>query len=256
MMLKFILPAAKLAAKLVVLNLLLQPTLSIAETFSVIAYQNANPPYNIKGANEYHHSGIFVDMFNRISELTGDEFLFYRYPVSRALFEFDRGRVDIEPGVNEIWRQQRKVPGLYSIEYARSTEVVLFNPGKRVSVRQPADLGGMTVGVVRGYSYPMYNQAFTQGLIRRVDNVSEHYLLEQLHANRYDQIFIGYRTALYYMKTQPKYRHFEVGDVVSQVSSKIRVHPKNAHLLPRLNDALEQMILSGDIQRIYDKYKP
>lgn len=243
-----------LTALLLFIQMLFIPSIN-AETFTVIAYQNANPPYNIKGSSDAHHQGIFVDIFTRVSEITGDEFVFYRYPVSRALAEFDRGRVDIEPGVNEVWRQHVKVGGLYSVEFGYSKEVVLFSQGKKVPVSRPDDLGGKTLGVVRGYTYPMYTQAFADGLITRVDNVSELFLLKQLYAQRYDQIFIGYRTALYYMKTQQKFRHFEVGDVVSQVSHKMRVHPSKAHLMPRLNHALHQLVQSGEMQKIYDQYK-
>ncbi len=227
-----------------------------AETFTVIAYQNANPPYNIRNLDNINgHSGIFVDIFARIEQLSDDKFEFRFYPVSRALREFDHGLVDIEPGINPSWRQHRKQPGLYSIEYAKSTEVFLFNPGKRVSVKKPIYLSGKTLGVVRGYVYPMLTEAFDSGLIKRVDNVSEFYLLKQLAAKRYDQILIGYDTALYYKKHHPKYQQFEVGDAVSVLSVHMRVHPSKAHLLERLNPILRQMVANGDIEKIYAKYR-
>jgi hypothetical protein len=58
-----------------------------AETFSVIAYQNANPPYNIRATgNSDHHRGVFVNIFARLEVLTGDRFEFYHYLVFRAAF--------------------------------------------------------------------------------------------------------------------------------------------------------------------------
>ena len=53
-----------------------------AETFTVIAYQNANPPNNIRSVDNINgHSGIFVDLFARIEQLSDDKFEFRFYPV-------------------------------------------------------------------------------------------------------------------------------------------------------------------------------
>lgn len=226
------------------------------DTFTVIAYQNANPPFHIRMPNsEFGHGGIFVDMFKRLGVLTGDRFVFKHYPVSRALREFDQGMVDIEPGINPGWRSQRKQPGLYSVEFGKSIEVLLFGHGKKVGFKVASDLSGKTLGVVRGYVYPVLTKAFNNGTINRVDNVSEFYLLKQLDANCYDQILIGYQTALYYMKREVKYQRFEIGAPVSEAGVYMRVHPSKAALLPRLNLALEQMLADGEVDAIYAKYR-
>ena len=53
-----------------------------AETFTVIAYQNANPPNNIRSVDNINGlSGIFVDLFARIEQLSDDKFEFRFYPV-------------------------------------------------------------------------------------------------------------------------------------------------------------------------------
>jgi len=224
-----------------------------ADTFNVIIYTGGNPPYTIIENGEI--SGIFKDLFAELETYTGHKFKLTPLPVARALKEFDFGGVDIEPGVNEKWRQHTQVKGLYSIPYEVSTEVLVFKPENRIQAQKPEDLYGKSIGIVRGYSYPRFDPAFSQGLIKKVENISEHNLLQQMVIDRLRHVFIGYRTILYYQKKNPQYRSFQIGDIVSQVEVKLRVHPNKSHLLPELNRALATMLEQGKIKAIYDKYR-
>ena len=158
------------------------PINSFSETFSVMLYEGVNPPYVI--IKNGQNTGIFIDLFAEISRLTNHEFVFKNYPVARALKEFDMGRVDIEPGVNEKWRQKRKVPGEYSIPYEQSREVIVFKEQNKIKVNSAKDLYGKNIGIVRGYSYPKFEQAFNDKLIYKVSNRSEALLLKQLQRDR------------------------------------------------------------------------
>jgi len=225
----------------------------MAETLKVAVYAIPNPPYSIIENN--HRSGIFVDIFKKLEEITGHNFILVDYPAARAIQEFDEGQIDIEPGVNEIWRQQSKVLGRYSIAYAKTKDVVVFNKSIDIKVTSPKDLYNKRVGIVRGFSYPKFDQALSNGSIKKVDNVSEKYLLKQLLIGRLDQIFIGYRTILYYMKRHPEYSQLKVGSFINEVDAKMRIHPTKSHVLPEINAALRKMIDNGDIEAIYNKYK-
>ncbi len=224
-----------------------------AETLTVMLYSPANPPYAVLEENGV--SGIFVDIFNQVSEITGDDFEFIHLPIARALHEFDQGRIDIEPGVNPNWRQHLKVLGLYSVTYAISEEVVVFSPGHFKEVLEPSDLFDEAVGIVRGFSYPRFDTAFSTDLIIRVNNVSQTHLLEQLLHRRFEQIFVGLNTIKYFQKIKPQYRVLEIGNVVDRQEVKMRVHPSNKTFMPRLNNALEQMLNAGKIDEIYSKYQ-
>lgn len=224
-----------------------------AETLKVALYTGGNPPYTIIENNR--PSGIFIDIFDNLSKLTSHKFEMVVLPTARVLKEFDYGLVDIEPGVNEKWRQHVSVKGEYSISYSSSTEVLVFKPENMLVVNSPEDLYGKKVGIVRGYSYPLFDKAFDDLKIYRIENVSEINLLKQLMIDRLSYIFIGYRTMLYYQQQIEPYRQFQIGDIVSQVAVKMRIHPSKAHILPELNIALQQMIDNGEMQAIHDKYK-
>ena len=224
-----------------------------AETYSVMLYQGANPPYTIIKDNS--SSGIFIDLFNEISNVTPYKFVFKNYPAARALQEFDMGRVDIEPGVNEKWRQNTKILGSFTIPYGVSKEVIVFKKENKIKVNTPKDLYGKTIGVVRGYSYPHYDLPFKENKIKKAINRSEKLLLKQLQADRVKYIFIGYRTIKYYIKQNPQYKDIIIGDIVSSVNVKIRIHPHKSYLVNDLNIAIAKLISTGKINDIYQKYQ-
>jgi len=243
----------KTAMTLFIAFIYLTAFISNAETFTVMLYEGANPPYSI--VKNGQHQGIFVDLFNKISEITPYKFVFYDAPAARTLQEFDLGRIDIEPGVNEVWRQHVKVLGKYTIAYGHSTEIIVFKEKNRIKITSAIDLYGKSVGIVRGYSYPKFDQAFEQKLITKVSNRSEKLLLKQLIADRVKYIFIGDTTVKYYMQQNPEYRNLAFGDMVSQVAVKLRVHPSKAYIIDTLNTALKTLMAQGEIEKIYQKYQ-
>lgn len=225
---------------------------SAQEPLKVLLYLPGNPPYAMLDGDKTQ--GVFADIFKRLHEISGLSFKLVSYPVARGLAEFDAGRVDIEPGVNPAWRSHMKIPGQYSISYAKSAEVIVFATGHKKSVKNPADLFGDVVGIVRGFSYPRFDTAFSSGMIIRLDNLSSDLLVEQLLIGRLQQIFIGYNTILYLQKIKPEYRSLEIGDVVDEQPVMMRIHPDKQQHLPAINQALEHMSARGEIMQIYARY--
>lgn len=225
---------------------------SFAETLKVIILSKANPPFTI--THNGKHSGIYIDIFNRLSAMTKHTFIMLPYPPARAIKEFNLGRVDIEPGVNEEWRATSKITAQYSISFAKSTDFLVFKKVNRFLFSSSADLTGKTIGVIRGYAYPEYESAFANGTTKRFDALSEKQLLKLLMANRIKQIIIGSETFFYHQKLHPQYQQFEIGGIISQVEVKMRIHPSKSHLLPEINAALSTMLQNGEIKEIYDKY--
>ncbi len=223
-----------------------------AENIVVSLYSGGNPPYTI--IENGIPSGIFVDLFKEIEKRTDYTFEFKILPMARVLVEFDEGTIDIEPGVSELWRTSSKVPGVYSIAFETSTEVLVSAPEHSFELIQMSDLFGQRVGVVRGYSYPGYDELFATQRITKVENVSEINLLKQLSINRLNHIFIGYRTILYYQKNYPEFRKFKIGGVVNSAKIRMRVQPAKANLLNVIDETLTQLKYDGVIDDVYQKY--
>lgn len=217
----------------------------------VLIYQPGNPPYTMLDSQ----AGIFADLFASIEASSQLRFRLVSYPVARGLAAFDAGDIDIEPGVHPDWRRHMRVLGEFSIPYAISEEVIVFAPGQAIPVKAPADLFGRVVGIVRGFSYPRFDTAFSTGAIIRLDNLSSDLLAEQLLLGRLNQIFIGRNTMLYFQKVRPEYQVLEIGDVVDAQEVMLRIHPSKAHLLPVINQVLAQMKADGKIDAIYARYR-
>jgi len=241
------------------LNIILLTCLPLsANTYTVISYNPPNPPHNVQIVDNQGNlkiSGIFADMFTRIGDITGDKFIMVPMPAARSILEFDHGRVDIEPGISPSWRSYAKEPGMYSITYDSVEEVIVFRSGELFDVKTPKDLFGRKVGIVRGFTYPRFESAFTLRKIEQILNKSEDLLVKQLLRKRVDQIFISKRSVEYMKKHDPALSKLVVGDVVSSVEVMMRVHPTKLELLPRLNKALKQMINDKSIEKIIAKYK-
>lgn len=220
----------------------------------VTKYQGNFPPYFFQ--KDGKEVGIMIDLTARLSDLTGYQFEFVNQPASRALYMFDMGKLDIEMNINPVWRAHLKEPGLYTIPYDQSTEVVLFSPGSKIPVNGPKDLTGKHVGTVFGYTYPSYTELFNRKKVYRHDFLNEQKLLEILtRGGRIKQVFMNKYAAMYWKKTVPAYQGLEIGDTISELDVMIRIHPSKKFILPKMNKALKYMLIKGEIEQIHSRYR-
>ncbi|MGW8392685.1 substrate-binding periplasmic protein [Pseudoduganella sp. HUAS MS19] len=219
-----------------------------SDTFKVGFYNY--PPMMI----ESERTGIYQELLDELSKITGHRFQVQYFPYARLAKEFDVGRIDLEPGVFPGWVRQQRVPGKFSVPFGRVVDVLVFAPGKHFPVHTPRDLSGRTLGLVRGYAYPDLRELFDSGAVHRADAVSETQLMTMLAAGRIDQILINKAVAQYNMLLVPKYRELVLGDVLGSFDVSMRVHPSKKALLPELDEAIVAMKRSGAIARIYAKY--
>lgn len=219
-----------------------------AASFTVGFYNY--PPMMI----ESDKSGIYQDIFDEISKVTGDTFNIRYYPYARLSLMFNEARLDIEPGVYPGWAQDQKIPGLFSAPFGKVVDVMVFASGKAFPVRESEDLRGKSVGMVRGYAYPSLQGLIESGQIDRRNGLDEDQLLRMLHAGRFDQILISKAVAQYSVFKFSEYRSMEVGDVLGSYDVSMRVSPKLEAWLPKLDEAILQLKQAGVIDRIYAKY--
>ena len=222
---------------------------SWAEVIKVGGYNY--PPFMI----EKTKTGIFHDVLTSVSRITGDTFIWNYYPYARLNIYFNKGRIDVEGGSSPAWTRNRRIPGVYTIPYYVLKDVIVFYPGKKINYRYPNDLKGEEVGTVRGYAFPQFKRSFKRKIITRVDASDEAELLIMLSKNRINQIFISKELALFWMKKVPSYRKFQLGADIGAYKIGIRVHPNKKHLIPHFNRAIYQLKKSGEIKRIFRKYR-
>jgi polar amino acid transport system substrate-binding protein len=191
------------------------------------------PPMMIESGR----TGIYQELLDELSEMTGHRFQVQYFPYARLANKFDLGQID-----------------LFSVPFGKVVDALVFAPGKHFKISTPRDLSGRTLGLVRGYTYPDLRELFDSGAVHRTDAVSETQLMAMLAAGRIDQILINKAVAQYNILQVPKYRDFVVGDVLGSFDVSMRVHPSKKALLPKLDEAILKMKRSGAIARIYAKY--
>jgi polar amino acid transport system substrate-binding protein len=219
-----------------------------ADTFKVGFYDY--PPMMIEDGR----SGIYQDILDELAKLTGDRFDVQYYPYPRLGLLFNEGQLDIEPGVYPGWVQNQPVPGLFSAPFGKVIDVLVFAPHKAFPVKQPEDLRGKSVGMVRGYAYPELAPLVASGQLDRRNALNEQQLLSMLAKSRFDQIIVNKAVAQYNLLQIAEYRRLEIGDVVSAYDVSMRVQPKHAAWLDRLDAAIVQLKQQGIIEKIYARY--
>ncbi|MDX5373429.1 MAG: transporter substrate-binding domain-containing protein [Pseudomonadaceae bacterium] len=221
---------------------------ALAETFAVGFYDY--PPMMIEDGRR----GIYQDIFDELARLTGDRFDVQYYPYPRIGLLFDEGKLDIEPGVYPGWMQGQETPGLFSVPFGKVVDVLVFAPNKAFPVRQPEDLRGKSVGMVRGYAYPELAPLIASGQLDRRNGLNEQQLLGMLAKSRFDQIIVNKAIAQYHQLKIPEYRRLEIGDLISSYDVSMRVHPRHAAWLEELDAAIVKLKQQGIIEKIYATY--
>ena len=233
--------------------LLLFPVVSSAEVLTVILYSNGYPPYSFPEASP--DKGIYLDILEEVSKITGDKFIPAYYPAKRKLKAFESGQMHIEPGVNPNWRKPWKDISVYSIPFGIFTDVIFFKQGKPLKSSKPHDLKGKKILTVRGYHYPTYESAFQNKTIIRYDTNNEFQMMKFLSAKNRDADagFINKDILMYYMNKHNM--EFNIGNSIAEVPVMFRFHIGKEHTIKNFNQALKTLISNGTVESIFKKYQ-
>jgi polar amino acid transport system substrate-binding protein len=230
------------------LNLLSSGSTVSAATFEVGLYDY--PPMMI----EAERGGIYKDILDALAVELGDSFNVRWYPYPRINLMFNRGELNVVPGMYPGWVKDEAVVGVFSVPFARVVEVLVFAPGKYFKYKSPVDLIGKSVGLVRGYYYPELKPLIDSGQIDRRNGLNELQILAMLEAMRFDQVIVDKAVAQYAIVRTPSYKYLEIGDVVSSYDISMRVSPELQLWLPKLDAAILKLKKNGVIDKIYAKY--
>ncbi len=229
---------------LIPLLCLIGSTLAYAETLTVGVRAAKGDQF------EYSYSIVFMNVLNAIGELTGDQFDFILLPPSRTKKYFIEGKIDIEPGVNPIWRQKEAIPGVYTIAFSRSNSILLFQAGKKLSFATSESDTDITIGTVRGFSYPTLQDKFLKGIYKRFDLVDENRLIKAILDARLNQVVVSQQFAETWLKHNAKPTQYEFGEVIESLPIMFRVHPDKRAIVARFNHAISILIQNGKMQRL------
>jgi len=227
---------------------------ALADEFRVMEYQEDYPPVFFR--EKHVPKGIVPDILTAIGDMTGDRFVYVKAPFQRLQLMFENGEIDIEPSVNPVWRDSAKVKGTYTIPYGESVNVFLF-PDEKSAIKDVSrdNLIGKLFGTVRGYSYLDLQPALDEGTIHAVFCQDEEKLMELMAQHRIDATVILKPFAQYQMKQHAEFRSLAFGRQFSRLDIMMRFQPSKAGAVERFNKAIRNLKDSGEIERIYDRYR-
>lgn len=230
----------------------------------------AYPPLMMKDSK----SGIYYDILQKIEERSDLKFKIEFAPPSRSNALFEQGSIDIEPGVNPAWRKHSKLPGIYSIPFAKSEDIILFRPSNLIESVSIDNLKDKQIGGIRGFIYPKFSESFTNGTIKRTDLNDGPSLFKFFIADRIDYIIINKVVAAYWILNHPEYQFIALSDYlssknkainpngklllgsnISSVDLMLRVHPRKKYILEQLNNAIAELLAEGEINKIFARYR-
>lgn len=213
------------------------------------------PPFSYEDG-QGHARGIAVDIVSQVAKQNDLQMEFLFYPTNRLNLLLDNGNLDLNYADSPLWNgPQASQRFVYSQPYLTVREYLYFltqHPDRRQSLEQ---LKQLRVGTVRGYSYPLLDEAVNGGRLSKVETSDDAVLLDLLLLGRVDAIamvddvFVNLLAA-----RQLDAKRFTRSAQLSEAPLVIKLQLRHADRLPEVNMTLRKMMESGEVARIRRAY--
>ena len=204
------------------------------------------PPF----MNAQSNQGVYHKLMSDISRRTELRFQWEYYPYARLNSLFEQGSIAMEVGAAPEWTANKGIPGVYTETFYELEDIAIFRPGEAFKIKQPQDIKGKTIGVVRGYGFEQFKGMFDSKQATRFDASDEKQLINMLFNKRLDAIFINKDVFQFHKSIIPKYVRLHQGDVVGAYKVGIRIHPDFKEIIPSLNKAIRDLKKEGKLDSI------
>lgn len=99
------------------------------EVLTVGLISPERPPYFWRSKDDGTLKGIYVDLLNELTKTSGIKLNYRFYPQSRLREYMRLGKIDLEPGIDSEWRQEKgeQQSSVYSNVFMISDEVYVFS---------------------------------------------------------------------------------------------------------------------------------
>ena len=214
-------------------------------------------PYAYEDANG-HLLGVSVDIARRVMQMAHVDVTFITYPVNRLQAMLQKGEIDMNYADALIWNSpedQRHY--VFSKPYAVVNEHLYFlasHPARTQSIEQ---LNQLTIGMVRGYTYQALDPALATHRLGRLETSQEDALIKLLGNGRVDAIAMVddiFDALVTSNHLNPDL--FRQGAKLSEAPLVFKLQPQYAQWLPPINQAIDTLRASGELERIRRQYLP
>ncbi|MFB0826543.1 substrate-binding periplasmic protein [Chromobacterium violaceum] len=195
----------------------------------------------------------YRDALALIAQQSGIRFQLDYYPSQRLEQLFQVGKLDVEVGVHPSWRALSPVAGFYTQPVADEEFVLCLPPGKGKRPAPLSSLKGGTIGTLLGQRYPSLEAAFGSRKLLRDGSANEDEMLDKLRQGRVQAVVLERRRAQYWSRRDEGGRCLP-GESVGSLPVSLRLHPQYRELLPRLNQAIQQLNEQGRLRPLFARH--
>jgi len=214
-------------------------------------------PFVMDGKNP-NLPGIDIEIASIALKKAGYDFNFKVVPWSRVLDELKRGKADMTTTLS--WKEERDAFLDWSIPYRTTTTYLFLYPkDKPLQIKSLKDLEGKKIAGIRDFTYP---KDISENSKIRIEGLkSLDVAVEFMLQGRADLVIANSVQGIWEIKTKGlaekvaptefKFQSQDEGRGTMMGFSKSR---NLKSTIEKFNKALEEMIKSGEIQKIEEKY--
>ncbi|UTH76517.1 transporter substrate-binding domain-containing protein [Chromobacterium sp. IIBBL 290-4] len=185
-----------------------------------------------------------------ITRQSGIRFQLDYYPSQRLEQLFVVGRLDVEVGVNPSWRALSPVSGFYTQTIGEVSYQLCLPPGGKPRVAGWADLKGKRIGLLAAQRLPQLEPVFQSQRLTADVAGNEEELLDRLRQGRIQAVVLEQSRAGYWARPAMGGR-CQPGAMVASLPVMLRVHPQHRDLVPRLNQAIQNLSIQGKFKSLF-----
>ncbi|WP_310734232.1 transporter substrate-binding domain-containing protein [Shewanella sp. SR44-3] len=212
--------------------------------------------YNVNASNSWYPyyiaqtpeaPGVLGEIIPKILALANIKSRKHNFPPKRTNQALEKGFLDFDV-VSPSWFEEKQLADTFvaSNPIMPIMENIVVLEKNQQRWQRLSQIKGRNIGTVRGYLYHDDNE-FT-----RVDFKSERELILALHKGRIEAAISGDYPALYWAKELNL--PISLAAVHSSGDLVIRLRKEHIALLPAINQAIQTLKDSGELQQIIDKY--
>ena len=221
----------------------------------IISYgDHDSAPYAIE-KGEALSSGLIKDIATEIADELDINISFFKTPRKRTERYLENDKVHLVLITNPAWlHNSDKLQ--WSENIFSEKDVVVTRSDNHINYETLADLKGMIIGTIRGYTYPTLEPYFEKGDFTRYDVSNLQVNFIRLELNRIDALVDADIAVSYLLQQSNNAQAYRVLPLsVSQHNIKAALSPNAPVSLEDFNQALRKLKEQGIIAAILKKYQ-
>lgn len=203
------------------------------------------PPYEYLEGSEFH--GIDIEIAQAIADDLGKELVIEDMAFDSIITAVQSGKADI--GLAGMTVDPDRLENAdFSDSYTTATQVIIVKKGSAITTA--ADLEGKTLGVQLGTTGDMYSSDVKDATVERYNKGFE--AVQALSQGKIDAVIIDNEPAKVFVSQNVDIEILEEKFAVEEYA--IAIKKGNEKLQKQINESLNKLKESGELQEIIDKY--